>query len=659
MTGPALMPAPLDHPPYKDLALISGDGNRPPTQPELLISVRRVTPMENILLIISWIAPPLLGAIIGYGTNRLAIRMLFRPLEPKRFWGRRIPFTPGIIPKSRDELAASVGSIVAKDLLSPDALRKHLDNPDFRASLQSWIAEQRATLMRRPLLPRLVPDSVRAANNLLSATAEQALAHLLSSDDFIASVQETVREFVLTTTDGTSGPDTGRQLAADLLAEVLPQLLRSSEMQQTALLLVGNIAGQAGASKLLPEILETAIKQLTAAPEFAPAVRQIADELAKELGNRRLDEVIDAPTAAQIIYDKLLPLLKDTETQRVATGLVRQQVQEWLLKNQPLDTLLTPDRRAVVQEIINQNLPAVTADLFAMLRGRDMQNLLVTMGRAAVNAAFQRQSRLVRFLADDVMGKRDEINNDMPRHINDIINRLEREVRSPQVQRQLSGIGDSVVNRLARSRPRDLFGVSGREQRIITLAEQVTRQALNVVAGIPRSKVQEVVEAIYKANPGMTLGQLLDPQKTAGLLADWAETYAKAPETSRRIAALISETAGTSNTSAPDAEFEGPVSNAPPAISLNELIPLTESMTQRIDRYATDKAVAFITAQLPSISRIVNVEELITNRIRDAEVAEVERMILQVSGKHLKWINWLGAMLGALIGCLQLALRAL
>ena len=614
--------------------------------------------MENILLIISWIAPPLLGAIIGYGTNRLAIKMLFRPLEPKRFLGRHIPFTPGIIPKSRDELAASVGGIVAKDLLSPDALRKHLDNPDFRANLEGWIADQRETLMRRPLLPRLQADSGRAANNLLSATAEQALERLLSSDDFIASVQGTVREFVLTTQDDKLGPDTGRQLAADLMAEVLPQLLRSSQMQQTALLLVGNLAGQTGASKLLPEILETAIKQLTASPAFAPAVRQIVDELAKEIGNRRLDEVIDAPTAAQIIYDKLLPLLKSAETQRVATGLARQQVQEWMAKNQPLDTLLPPDRRAVVQEIIRQNLPAVTADLFAMLRGRDMQNLLVTMGRAAINDAFQRQSWWVRIVDDTVLKKRDEINNDMPRYINDLVNRLEREVRSPQVQRQLAGIGDSVVNRLARSRPRDLFGVSGREQRIIALAEQVTRQALNVVAGIPQRQVQEIVEAIYKANSGITLAQLLDPQKTAALLADWAETYAKAPETPRRIAALISETAGTATDRPPAAEFRMPTSSATPAISLNELIPLTESITQRIDRYATDKAVAFITAQLPSISGIVNVEELIANRIKDAEVAEVERMILQVSGKHLKWINWLGAMLGALIGCLQLALRA-
>jgi uncharacterized membrane protein YheB (UPF0754 family) len=42
--------------------------------------------------------PPLLGAIIGYVTNALAIRMLFRPLREYRIGPFRVPFTPGIIP---------------------------------------------------------------------------------------------------------------------------------------------------------------------------------------------------------------------------------------------------------------------------------------------------------------------------------------------------------------------------------------------------------------------------------------------------------------------------------------------------------------------------------------------------------------------------------
>ncbi|MCI5208839.1 MAG: DUF445 family protein, partial [Candidatus Electrothrix sp. ATG2] len=39
--------------------------------------------------------PPLLGALIGYLTNKVAIRMLFRPLNPWYILGKRVPMTPG------------------------------------------------------------------------------------------------------------------------------------------------------------------------------------------------------------------------------------------------------------------------------------------------------------------------------------------------------------------------------------------------------------------------------------------------------------------------------------------------------------------------------------------------------------------------------------
>ena len=54
-----------------------------------------------LVRVLSWLAPPLLGAIIGYVTNTIAIRMLFRPLRPWYIWKWRLPLTPGIIPSKR------------------------------------------------------------------------------------------------------------------------------------------------------------------------------------------------------------------------------------------------------------------------------------------------------------------------------------------------------------------------------------------------------------------------------------------------------------------------------------------------------------------------------------------------------------------------------
>ena len=47
------------------------------------------------------IIPIIVGAIIGYFTNWLAIKMLFRPHYEKKIFGIKIPFTPGLIPKEK------------------------------------------------------------------------------------------------------------------------------------------------------------------------------------------------------------------------------------------------------------------------------------------------------------------------------------------------------------------------------------------------------------------------------------------------------------------------------------------------------------------------------------------------------------------------------
>ena len=55
---------------------------------------------------------PAVGAVIGYITNDIAIRMLFRPHQAKYIMGMRVPFTPGIIPKEKHRIAGAIGKAV-------------------------------------------------------------------------------------------------------------------------------------------------------------------------------------------------------------------------------------------------------------------------------------------------------------------------------------------------------------------------------------------------------------------------------------------------------------------------------------------------------------------------------------------------------------------
>ena len=93
--------------------------------------------MKTLLL---FTIPPLVGAVIGFVTNVVAIRMLFRPLKEIRFLGLKLPFTPGILPKHRSRLAQSIGEMVERELLTPEILRLRLAREDIRAQIKNAVS---------------------------------------------------------------------------------------------------------------------------------------------------------------------------------------------------------------------------------------------------------------------------------------------------------------------------------------------------------------------------------------------------------------------------------------------------------------------------------------------------------------------------------------
>ena len=86
-----------------------------------------------------------IGALIGGFTNHLAIKMLFRPHEAKYIGSWRVPFTPGLIPKRRDELAKQFGKTVTNYLLTPETFKKKLLTPEMEQKAEFFLQEQLET----------------------------------------------------------------------------------------------------------------------------------------------------------------------------------------------------------------------------------------------------------------------------------------------------------------------------------------------------------------------------------------------------------------------------------------------------------------------------------------------------------------------------------
>lgn len=101
---------------------------------------------------------PVVGAIIGWLTNEVAVRMLFHPKQPLRVPGTSITFQ-GVLPRRHGDLAASIGQTVADDLLPKAELLAHLDVDSFQTDLVRAVGDHVAERLHGRRL-RLLPDNV-------------------------------------------------------------------------------------------------------------------------------------------------------------------------------------------------------------------------------------------------------------------------------------------------------------------------------------------------------------------------------------------------------------------------------------------------------------------------------------------------------------------
>jgi uncharacterized membrane protein YheB (UPF0754 family) len=86
------------------------------------------------------ILPIVVGATIGYFTNFLAIKMLFRPQKEVRIGKWRVPFTPGIIPKNQPRLAAAIGNAVGSHLINMESIKESFQKNGTKEKLVKKVA---------------------------------------------------------------------------------------------------------------------------------------------------------------------------------------------------------------------------------------------------------------------------------------------------------------------------------------------------------------------------------------------------------------------------------------------------------------------------------------------------------------------------------------
>jgi len=125
-----------------------------------------------------FLIPPLVGAVIGWLTNYVAIKLLFRPHYPTKILG----FTfQGLIPKRRKEISRSLARVIEKELLNSKDLGTALGEMNLKQEVEHIVedvVEHRIKSEKIKKIPLIGLVSDNLTTHLKYLLSKEILLHL-------------------------------------------------------------------------------------------------------------------------------------------------------------------------------------------------------------------------------------------------------------------------------------------------------------------------------------------------------------------------------------------------------------------------------------------------------------------------------------------------
>lgn len=280
-------------------------------------------PEELIMETAQLLAGPLVGAVIGYITNDIAVRMLFRPHKAWYVMGIHIPFTPGIIPRERGRMAKEVGRAVSGNLISQEVIEKNLLSDEMtgklRSAIEGFIGRQRHN----------------------DETLEEFLGHYFSREEIGTAVSGVQKDIAGLVAEKLRDPAMGERIggiAADQIIEKLRDKGEILRVIRDLLLPSGGIIGMA-LNGLMGE------KAGAIADKVLGALR----EPLKELLARNITEIMDRNA------EGIVGSMAESETEK----LMHTSVSALLAGKEELLMKITDSLIGAYRHLVTDKLPAM------------------------------------------------------------------------------------------------------------------------------------------------------------------------------------------------------------------------------------------------------------------------------------------------------------
>ncbi len=508
---------------------------------------------ETLTELLPWILPPLIGAIIGYITNAVAISMLFRPYREIRIFGIRIPFTPGIIPRQRTELAESIAVTVEAELLTESAVRRQTDRPEFKSSLEKGVSSFTDAFITMPFnrWGNYLPGGGDKAGDLARGfVSSVAFEHLVCG--IISRAADTLLETRLSAFLG--GEDT----------------------------------------------LQTAISSF---------IERLSDEGYLD----RAEEGIE--------------------------NWARRQAE----KGARISDVIGPEDIAAVSKILDGLYPPIFEGIIAFLKKDSTLDELEIRGRRFVHDVVDKLSGLQRLLI--TAGQYDRtIDENMDRIVVDLVAHIERAGRKEENRKNVIAFIEDEIRRLSNT---GLGDSPEKQERFMLVLREIFRKLRDVFSDEKLRNAVSLRLSQMLLKEGRTVRSLIGA--VPGLRREDVERYL-----SQVIIRMVRSVffrdrePGVNNSVAEDlvSDFGHQ--------SLEKLLVLGQEEKKKLDGYVTDWTISVINSKIPDILRSVDIHSMVVDRINSFDIVKMEKLILRVVKKHLRWITIFGGLLGALIGFAQI-----
>jgi len=520
---------------------------------------------------LKYATPPLVGAFIGYLTNRVAIRMLFRPLKEWRILGVRVPMTPGVIPSKRGQLADNMGEVVGDHLLTSKEIGKALQEDKFQQHLLNVIAERVGDVLHRdlPSVAELVPEKFGIYFDLGLRTVKHQL-------------KENVHDFI----------------GSEEFAEQIGQAIEAK----------------------FEHILD----------------RQVADLL-----NSSQRDFVYA-----FLEESLQRMLASPVMESWLNEFVRQKVYETLQQEKCLDEVLPDSLLELLESSIRQQTPNILNKLTEILKDQEVRDNIVRGACGGVENFITSLGPMSAMVQNFISMETVEIK------IREYLHEKEEDIQSwlgsEELQEKVAVI---LSERFAHFCATPLVKLINTED--ADKVDAFCGSASGQIAALLREKeVTTALTAMVKNNIETHLDDgnvrirtllfdFLGPQG-AGTAKNWVKkecvNLLRSEDTKQTLDSMLDSLVDTIVH-----KKIGKISNFLPGDVRKEIYVSIQKM-----------ASAMLEKEVPGLVDSLDIKRIVADKLNSLDLLRLERLLLSIMEEQFKYINLFGALLGFIIGCLNL-----